>query len=755
MASVNKHGNLRAAMSGRALEKLKASNQAGKELTDEDMDAIGKELLESAVTSFQRELEKASPAEKILAQKSAGVIAEFFAGLKDGIESELEVIKEERKQLAASAFTDDEKTDGNEELMGAVLDRLKEISENTKKNGLAREDVSPTPVGEGIDQAAQTEAYKRKSADILSRGVEPSWQGKVPKAALAQQIAVSILGGIPGFGGASQKIVERIQQREEFISTESQLRSSKDENFSKLSEKEKRETLKEDFKVIQQEREKLRELEKQAESLRQRGYSEEDIDETLGVAKERQGIIDRIAERDTSRTKVPDAQDESGVYQTNTQKTFNSQKLAAVQQTTNITEGSTSSAIEGQSEVEREEIATEQRVLTERAFDETEKQTGLLTDIRDILKLMSTSTTNAGQANAEAAPVAPSPALPDIDLPDAPDRKRAPKGKGGRLSRIAKGAKGLFNKIGGVKAAGAALGVATGAFTGYQMYGSAEEKAEVALEEIKRKEDTGEITKVEADKLRKEVADTATEDKGGAIGAGTGIAAGSIMGAKAGMMIGAFGGPIGVAIGGAAGGIIGGIAGSSVGQNIGGAIGKGVTGIKDMLGFGAPSVDDKPLDEATFSRANPELYKQFSEYRESRVSELVASGMSKEQATQQATKEATEKLAPAQTNTFTDTTATPHSSVNSSNIVSGSTTLDAKNLDKSAIAKHNDDAKLQESSLSVDTAKPPQVIVNAPPATVIPAPAGGGDTKVVSQPFFQRIRNQEPSLSDYLRARYA
>lgn len=754
MASVNKHGNLRAAMSGRALEKLKASNQAGKELTDEDMDAIGKELLESAVTSFQRELEKASPAEKILAQKSAGVIAEFFAGLKDGIESEIEVIKEERKQLAASAFSDDEKTDGNEELMGAVLDRLKEISENTKKNGLAREDVAPTPVGEGVAQASQTEAYKRKSADILSRDSEPSWRGKVPKAALAQQIAVSILGGIPGFGGASQKIVERIQQREEFISTESQLRSSKDENFSKLSEKEKRETLKEDFKVIQQEREKLRELEKQAESLRKRGYSEEDIDETLGVAKERQGIIDRIAERDTSRTKVPDAQDESGVYQTNTQKTFNSQKLLSAQHTTNITEGSETTA-NGQSSVEREEIATEQRVLTERAFDETEKQTGLLTDIRDILKLMSTSTTNANPTNTEAATVAPSTALPDIDLPDAPERRRAPK-KGGRLSRIAKGAKGLFNKVGGVKAAGAALGVATGAFTGYQMYGSAEEKAEVALDEIKRKEDAGEITSVEAEKLRKEVSDTETEDKGGAVGAGAGIAAGSIMGAKAGMMIGAFGGPIGVAIGGAAGGIIGGIAGSSVGQNIGGAIGKGIVGVKDMLGFGSPSADDKPLDEATFSKANPELYKQFNEYRESRVSELVATGMSKGQAIQQATREATEKIVERNSSQVEKSAGhTTDKLLVDKSFVNQSTVLDTKDLVRDAIEQRNDVTKLQESSLRADTAKPPPVIVNAPPPTVISAPAGGGDTKVVPQPFFQRIRNQEPSLSDYLRARYA
>jgi hypothetical protein len=44
------------------------------------------------------------------------------------------------------------------------------------------------------------------------------------------------------------------------------------------------------------------------------------------------------------------------------------------------------------------------------------------------------------------------------------------------------------------------------------------------------------------------------------------------------------------------------------------------------------------------------------------------------------------------------------------------------------------------------------IVIQAPSPVVIPQ---GGGQQVVSQPFTNNIRNNEPSISDYLKSRYA
>jgi len=143
------------------------------------------------------------------------------------------------------------------------------------------------------------------------------------------------------------------------------------------------------------------------------------------------------------------------------------------------------------------------------------------------------------------------------------------------------------------KIGGAVLAVGAGAYTAYKGYTEAEDNKQAKMDEVQAKVDSGEMKPEEAAAARKEIGNTATVEKSGAIGEGTGMAAGAIAGglagAKLGGTIGTFiGGPVGTAvgagIGGLAGGALGAFAGSSAGKYVGEKAGEGINYLKDKAG---------------------------------------------------------------------------------------------------------------------------------------------------------------------------
>ena len=161
---------------------------------------------------------------------------------------------------------------------------------------------------------------------------------------------------------------------------------------------------------------------------------------------------------------------------------------------------------------------------------------------------------------------------------------------GGKLATAGKAASklGKFAKIGG-----AALAIGAGAYTAYQGWNAAEDSKQAKMDEVQAKVDSGQMKPEEAAAARKEIGNTATVEKSGAVGEGTGMAAGAIAGglagAKLGGTIGTFiGGPVGTAIGagvgGLAGGALGAFAGSSAGKYVGEKAGEGINYLKDKAG---------------------------------------------------------------------------------------------------------------------------------------------------------------------------
>jgi len=152
----------------------------------------------------------------------------------------------------------------------------------------------------------------------------------------------------------------------------------------------------------------------------------------------------------------------------------------------------------------------------------------------------------------------------------------------GALSLGGKALKFMGGKGGAI--AGAALAVGAGAYTAYQGYNAADDSKDAKLKEVQAKVDSGEMKPEEAAAARKEIGNTATVEKSGAVGEGTGMAVGAIAGMKAGAMLGAFGGPIGAGVGAIAGGALGAFAGSSAGKYVGEKVGGGINAVKGFFG---------------------------------------------------------------------------------------------------------------------------------------------------------------------------
>jgi hypothetical protein len=147
---------------------------------------------------------------------------------------------------------------------------------------------------------------------------------------------------------------------------------------------------------------------------------------------------------------------------------------------------------------------------------------------------------------------------------------------GGKLAKFATSNTG--------KVLGSVAAVGLGAYTAYEGYTAAEDSKQAKMEDVQAKVDSGEMKPEEAAAARKEIGNTATVEKSGAIGEGTGMAAGAIAGASLGATIGSIVPGVGTAIGGLAGGAIGAFAGSKAGKFVGEKVGSGINTVKGFFG---------------------------------------------------------------------------------------------------------------------------------------------------------------------------
>jgi hypothetical protein len=205
-----------------------------------------------------------------------------------------------------------------------------------------------------------------------------------------------------------------------------------------------------------------------------------------------------------------------------------------------------------------------------------------------------------------------------------------------------------FAASGAGKALGATAAVGLGAYTAYKGYTAAEDSKQSKLDEVQAKVDSGEMKPEEAATARKEIGNTATVEKSGAVGEGTGMAAGAIAGGMAGAKLGAAigsiipgaGTVIGAGIGTIAGGALGAFAGSSAGKYVGEKVGSGINAVKDFFGGktdtpgakAGAAVTGQPTESKTttsiqfsemeFAKKDPDNYKKFVEFKGKRTEEI-------------------------------------------------------------------------------------------------------------------------------------
>ena len=279
--------------------------------------------------------------------------------------------------------------------------------------------------------------------------------------------------------------------------------------------------------------------------------------------------------------------------------------------------------------------------LSKQMLDTTREQLTVLQEIRDALTPKTPGELSGGNgppspgskaAEAEEKPGGFNP----LDLLDLiPGRRGKP---GAKVPGKAPGGMSKLLKVGG-----AALAIGAGAYTAYQGYSAAEDTKQSNLEGVQAQLDAGQITTEQAAEQRKEIGNTATVEKSGAVGEGTGLAggaiAGGIAGAKLGATIGTFFGPgigtaIGAGVGGLAGGALGAFAGSSAGKYVGEAIGGGINTVKNFFGgsdvgektkeavTGTAPTTDVQFNEAEFAKGDPQTYQKFVEFKDKRTTEI-------------------------------------------------------------------------------------------------------------------------------------
>jgi len=284
--------------------------------------------------------------------------------------------------------------------------------------------------------------------------------------------------------------------------------------------------------------------------------------------------------------------------------------------------------------------------LSKQMLDTTREQLTVLKEIRDALapstpKELTEQKATASLSKEKEEDTESSIPIPDIDLPDRrKPARRVPRTGTPKPSKL-----GLGLKIGG------ALAIGAGAYTAYTGISEAEDSKQTKLEEVQAQVDAGSIKPEEAAIQRKEIGNTATVEKSGAVGEGTGMAAGAIAGgvagAKLGATVGTFFGPgigtaIGAGVGGLAGGAIGAFAGSGAGKYVGEKAGSGINSVKDFLSF-----DNKKKPETVNSNTSSSESKTISNTSSSE-SKTISNTSSSESKTKIAGEEVKEKLSDKQ-----------------------------------------------------------------------------------------------------------
>jgi hypothetical protein len=712
-----------------------------------DLDAVGKEIIDSALEAFNEELAASSPALKNIAKEFSFQINEFFEGFREGVTAEIEVFKQqlaEQNGLSPNLPTDIPTS--------LPLDPFEEKKQRTQ---------------EEIKKELQ-ELNKGISNTVLGRDLIPQEKkkgfGKLSGA--AGQFGIGLLGGLTSFMGGEKWAENKISANSEmsaFVEAETKLRSKSDpEGFGSMSRKEQKKLLKTDFKEIKKAEKELGELESQADKYRRAGYSEEQINMIGDFGSKRDKLTDTLAKHDVSRTKK-----DLGLT---------------------------------------EEEAHEQNLLREKEFDEVEKQTTLLTEIKNLL---------SGKKQPEATPANGGAGIPSLPMPGLPG---GPPGKGGFFGKLASGAKNLGKALVSPKGI-AAMAVVGGAYTAYSGYKGANKESEAKMAEIDAAEKSGQLSKEEAETQRQQVAAQTTENKGGAVGKGTGMAAGAIGGAKVGAMLGSFAGPVGTVVGGLAGGALGAVAGSSVGQNIGGMVGKGVAGVKSMFGMGTPTTatGEPVLDADGDKKQQAMKYFESKGYTKEQAAGLVGNLMAESgnDLKTDAVGDGGKAYGIAQWHpdrqakfkevfgkdireaSFKDQLEFIEWELNNTEKRAGKKLRESKTAEEAATnvdkfyerssGEHRDKrislakglmennefdssksvyasldgagktnqigAKLEQDAIRSEGQKQ-NIIVQAPQAAPMQS-SSKGETQIVPQPFTNMIKNREPSVSDYLRSRYA
>lgn len=387
------------------LKKKNVDKQEEMGISAEEARQFSDDLVKSAISGFEKELQKSSPAMKMLAANLSGMIQEFFIGFKQGVDAELNTFVKDTGKAVTKATGD---------MSVAVVEKVPEILKEPIED-LKQEQQEAKKEKEKVTREQKTEMI---ISDVLKRPTEAQGAAKTvlgKKGGVKDWLTRVGLGSI-GMEETAEKIVAQRQQKEAFIQTESKLRAKE---FEGKDPKEVRKILEENFKVISETTEKLREVEKEISAYKELGYSEEQAKQ-LGVGVEKQALTEKLVAADPSRL---------GMY-----------KEIPVQE--KLEKKESSSVLE--------ETIVEQQKQNEEAAKKQDQQTTLLSEIRDILKSQGGAGTS-GAAQAEGS---------GLGLPDLP-RFRLPK-LGGIAKGIARGAstvaRGAGNLLrGGVQIANAPL----------------------------------------------------------------------------------------------------------------------------------------------------------------------------------------------------------------------------------------------------------------------------------------------------------
>ena len=372
-------------------------------------------------------LKSKNPEIKLTEEQAQDISNEIVQGAIDGFNEELNRSPQSIKNLSA-------------QLKGIIEEFFKGMKEGVDSE-LKKYVVASTKIQEkALQQIVDKQTYDRK--DLMTTGEErkPESEFATPvknessftptketiersdkgvKEILAGKNKVKdfftiMLGTAVGAEDYAKEIVSNRTKEAIYTKTEQQKRPGE---FVGMSQKEIEKKLREEY------REKVKELQ---------------VKETM----EKVGYKDISNKQDTKELQVKETMEK--VVQS-----INEKELKNPQTTVSVSK--------------QEETAEETRQINERAADESEKQTSLLTEIRDLLK-MSPKTT--GTLPTAAAATTAGTGMPeiDIDLPRSPIRSLKNIGK-----RIGSGVRNIASR--GMALASSPLGVAAGA--GLVMGGSA------------------------------------------------------------------------------------------------------------------------------------------------------------------------------------------------------------------------------------------------------------------------------------------